>query len=267
MNFLLEAFNNARSGDEYYTRYGDIEKELSNYNFSGMIVYCNCDNPESSSFVKYFKDNFENLGLKCLLATFVGAQPMLYRYDGVQATTKPLSSGRFQDNKGIISMCDIIVTNPPFSHQAPVELIKTATSLGKKFIIVGSMQLGIKKDMIPLLKSGELKCGYNQIRKFDTPSGEGGKITTFWWTNMPVNRPTVNFKARYDERLYQKYDRYNAINCDSLEMIPGDYDGLIGVPITFLRIYNPEQFQIYDVLWHPSLNGMKKNHRIVIKRK
>lgn len=135
MNFLLEAFNNARSGDEYYTRYRDIEKELSNYNFSRMIVYCNCDNPESSSFVKYFKDNFENLGLKCLLATFVGAQPMLYRYDGVQATTKPLSSGRFQDNKGIVSMCDIVVTNPPFSNQAPVELIKIVTSLGIKYVI------------------------------------------------------------------------------------------------------------------------------------
>jgi hypothetical protein len=145
MNLLEIGFNNAHSGDEYYTKYRDVENELSHYNFSGMIVYCNCDNPESSSFVAYFKKNFKSLGIKCLLATFNGVQPILYRYDGVQETTKPIPSGRFQDNTKILKVCDIIVTNPPFSNGMAVELIKMIIGAGKKFIIIGPKELSIKK--------------------------------------------------------------------------------------------------------------------------
>ena len=69
MNFLLEAFNVVNRGDEFYTRYNDIERELCNYNLLNSIVYCNCDNPETSNFVKYFKNNFKQIGLKKLHLT------------------------------------------------------------------------------------------------------------------------------------------------------------------------------------------------------
>ena len=267
MNFLLEAFKTALSGDEYYTRYRDIENELSHYNFSGMIVYCNCDNPNSSNFINFFKNNFKKLGLKCLLATFNGLSPALYRYDGVTEHYNSILSGKFQDNKNILKICDIVVTNPPFSSNMPVELVKMLISSGKKFIIVGPMTLGLKKDMIPLMISGQLNCGYNTIRNFDTPTGEGGKITTFWWTNMPVNKPELPLRAHYNESMYQTYDNYDAINCDKIELIPNDYDGAMGVPITFIRFFNPSQFNLHGVLSTPILDGKRKMSRIIISKK
>ena len=267
MNFLLEAFNNANRGDEFYTRYGDIEKELSNYNFSGMIVYCNCDNPDSSNFVKYFKDNFDRLGLKCLLATFDGSPSFMYRYDGISVTKRGIPSGKFQDNANILGICDIVVTNPPFSSGAPSSFIKAVMSAGKKFIIVGPMTLGLKKDMIHLLSSGQLNCGYNVVRNFDTPTGEGGKITTFWWTNIPVNKPELPLRVHYNESMYQVYDNYNAINCDKIELIPNDYDGAMGVPISFIRYFNPNQFNLHGVLSVPILDGKRKMSRIIISKK
>ena len=267
MNLLLEAFNNARRGDEFYTRYGDIEKELSNYNFSGMIVYCNCDNPESSNFVAFFKKNFESLGIRCLLATFNGSQPVLYRYDGVQETTKPIASGRFQDNINILKACDIVVTNPPFSNHMVVELIKMIMGARKRFIVVGPKELSIKKEIIPLLLSGQLNCGYNSIRNFDTSAGDDGKITTYWWTNLPVDKPDFPLTAHLDERIHRKYDNYDAINCDFAEFIPVDYDGAVGVPISFMPRFSSNQFTIHDVLLNPIVDGKGKMSRIIISKK
>ena len=267
MNLLLEAFNNALTGDEYYTRYGDIEKELSNYNFSGMIVYCNCDNPESSNFVLYFRRNFESLGLKCLLATFYDDNPVLYRYDGVKETYNSIASGRFQDNAKILNVCDIVVTNPPFSSGMAVELVKMLINSGKKFIIVGPITLGIRKDIIPLIKSGQLNCGYTRLNKFDRPEDETGKAPTLWWTNMPVEKPEIHLKAHYDENIHLPYDNYNAINCPKNIFIPDDYDGYMGVPITFIRFFNPNQFDLVDVLVNPRINGKKIMSRLIIKKK
>lgn len=267
MNLLLEAFNNANRGNEFYTRYGDIEKELSNYNFSGMIVYCNCDNPESSNFVLYFKKNFDSLGLKCLISTFNDSNPMLYRYDGVQETKKSIKSGRFQDNTNILNVCDIVVTNPPFSNGMTVEFVKTLICSGKKFIIIGPITLGIRKDIIPLLLSGQLNCGYNVIRNFDTPNGDGGKISAFWWTNMPVDKPELTLNTKFDENIHRTYDNYNAINCDKIEYIPNDYNGNIGVPISFIRFFNPNQFDIVEILGKPKIDGKNKMSRIIIKKK
>ena len=267
MNILLEAFNNRGTGDEYYTRYGDIENELSHYNFSGMIVYCNCDNPSSSNFVVYFKKNFKSLGLKCLLATFNDSNPTLYRYDGVQETYKPITSGRFQDNTNIIKICDIVVTNPPFSNGMPSELIKMIIGAGKKFILVGRIGLGFRKDLFPLLISGQLNCGYNAIKRFNTPDNSTKEITTYWWTNIPVEKPYLPLRVSFDERKYQKYDNYDAINCDCLANIPKDYDGAIGVPITIIRYFNPNQFNIHGVLNNPFINGKGINTRVIISQK
>ena len=267
MNFLLEAFNNAHGGDEFYTRYDDIKKELANYDFSGMVVYCNCDNPQSSSFVKYFRDNFDSTGIKCLLATFYSNEPILYRYDGVKETTKPIKSGSFLDNGKVMDLCDIVVTNPPFSEGLPSKLVNMVISKGKKYLIIAPIQLCIRKGMLELVNNGDLKCGYNQVGRFDRPDGSIGKVTTYWWTNMPVEKPDLNLTARYDERLYPKYDNYDAIECSKFANIPKDYDGKIGVPISFIRVFNPNQFTIHGVLQTPKLNGKNMYTRFIISKK
>jgi len=101
MNTNLHKAKKAKK-DEFYTQYEDIEKELVHYKdqFKGMVVYCNCDSPDSN-FVKYFTDNFEELGLKKLLTCYL-------REDG---------TGGFQSEESIelLKQADIVVTNPPFS--------------------------------------------------------------------------------------------------------------------------------------------------------
>jgi hypothetical protein len=84
---------------------------------------------------------------------------------------------------------------------------------------------------------------------------------------MPVEKPDLNLTARYDERLYPKYDNYDAIECGKFANIPKDYDGKIGVPISFIKVFNPNQFTIHDILNTPILNGKKMYTRFIISKK
>ena len=107
--------------DEFYTRYEDIEKEIKNYDLKGMRVYCPCDDYRWSNFVKYFKDNYEKLGITGLVATNydIGDGAWKYTYDGSTETVARLEgNGDFNSEectKIKDEECDIVVTNPPFS--------------------------------------------------------------------------------------------------------------------------------------------------------
>ena len=158
---ISEVFNFANNGDEFYTRMSDIAKEIPNYDWSNMTVYCNCDDPMQSNFYKYFKGNFKSLGLKRLLATYYSDNPQMFVYDGVSEKSYPINSGRFQDNSDIIDICDSVVTNPPFSSGMVVELIDMLMSSGKKFLFVGPLNIITKKKIFGYVNSGALRVGYS----------------------------------------------------------------------------------------------------------
>ena len=267
MNFLLEAFRNELSGDEFYTKYGDIQKELSNYDFSNMIVYCNCDKPDSSNFVKYFKNNFTALGIRKLMATFNGTKPFLYEFDGISEKNTSIASGRFQDNIDLVKQCDIVVTNPPFSNGQALEMINLLIPSGKKFIIVAPFSLCGRKIIIDYIKEGLLFIGNNNIRRFDAEDGKTISSPTCWWTNIPVNHEPILLTAKYNKQNYPMYDNFNAIECSNYKLIPSDYKGNIGVPITFLSKFNQKQFEILGILYHPTIKGKNIMSRIIIKLK
>ena len=231
-----------------------------------MVVYCNCDNPESSKFVAYFRDNFESSGIRKLMATFNGSTPFLYEYDGVNERKTPISSGLFQDNLSLIRKCDIVITNPPFSGGLPVKLIQMLIENGKKFIIVAPISLIQKKVIFEYVKTGQLSVGNNTLRRFDTPSGPSEKITAVWWTNMQVNKEKLSLTKKYDERLYPKYDNFDAVDSRTND-IPGDYPGYIGVPISFIFRFNPSQFELIGILNHPKINGKGLMSRIIIRNR
>lgn len=121
-NNNLHSAKNAKN-DEFYTKYSDIEKEISQYdvsNFKGQVIYFPCDDYRWSNFVKYFKDNFENLGIKKLIATNynIGEGAWKYEYDGENETiTKLEGNGDFMSEEctKIKEECDMVITNPPFS--------------------------------------------------------------------------------------------------------------------------------------------------------
>ena len=105
--------------DEFYTRYEDIEKEISNYNLEGMWVYSPFDDYRQSNFVKYFTDNFTDLGLRHYTATCIdnGDGAWRYDYDGENTTITEIENGDYACDycTAIKDACDIVISNPPFS--------------------------------------------------------------------------------------------------------------------------------------------------------
>jgi hypothetical protein len=253
----------AAKNDEFYTRYEDISKEIQKGSngyrpfFKDKVVYCNCDDPERSNFWKYFKDVFDLLHLKKLIFTHYdpkGESNYKFEYDGKKVVkTKLEGNGDFRSEECIelLKQSDIVVTNPPFSLFR--EYIELLMKHNKKFAIIGNKNAITYKEIFPLIKDNKLWLGYSSPSKFITP---GGEITNQvnglcrWYTNLdiPKRHEPIESAWEYEKGkklgLYPKYDNYDAINIDKVCQIPLDYDGVMGVPITFLDRYCPEQFEI-----------------------
>ena len=164
---------------------------------------------------------------------------------------------------------DIVVTNPPFSlfREYVAQLIKH----DKKFLIVGSKNAITYKEIFPLIKSNQLWLGINPNGRdmlFDVPDDYANSLratakegsayrivngvikgrlgNAAWYTNLTHHRRSEELRLyrRYNPTDYPTYDNYDAINVDKVAKIPEDYAGAMGVPITFLDKYNPEQFEI-----------------------
>lgn len=276
--------------DEFYTRYEDIEKEICHYDLRGKKIYCNCDDYRWSNFVKYFHDNFETLGIREICATGydLGQGAYLYRFDGKDATVSKLEgNGDFRSEEcvDILKECDVVVTNPPFSLFR--EYVAQLMKYGKRFIIIGNVNATTYKQIFTLIKNGKLWFGCTlftgKMPFFKVPEGYNITNERFevradgiykqvngvcWFTNInhsKHNQPIVLTKT-YSPELYPKYDNYDAINVDKDADIPMDYDGVIGVPITFLDKYCPEQFEIVSHI-RPIIMGKLKYERILIRRK
>ena len=252
--------------------------------FKDKIVYCNCDDPRVSNFFQYFSFNFEALGLKKLITTCYknqdaelfsqneSEQAVYLEYEGdkngnhvpdiEEIGIKSLSGdGDFRSAECIelLKQADIVVTNPPFSlfREYVAQLIKYE----KKFIIVGHQNAITYKEIFKLLKDNIIWLGYgfkggaahfiNQHYEDYAAAGDHkeGMIRVSgvqWFTNLDINKrheDLLLFKE-YTPEEYPTYDNYDAINVDVTKHIPKDYKGAMGVPITFLDKYNPDQFEI-----------------------
>lgn len=208
---------------------------------------------------------------------------------------------RSEECIALLKQADIVVTNPPFSLFR--EYVAQLIEYDKKFIIIGNQNAITYKEIFPLIKEDKLFLGLTMNgsnRYFQVPDNypltektgkvENGKKYAFvksvvWFTNFNIYKLRENIipYKQYSEAEYPKYDNYNAINIDKVSNIPYNYDGLIGVPITFLHKYNPEQFEIIDGIGRYSIldnektkkegkylsmiNGEAKYFRIIIKRR
>ena len=267
VQFIQEAFNDAKNGDEFYTRLEDIQKELSNYDFNNCVVYCNCDNPSFSNFWKYFKDNFNKLGLKLLLSTYYSDDPKLTIFDGKDIEEKKIKSGRFQDNLDIIKeyKVDWVVTNPPYSGGAPLELTEELLKRKVNFVFCGPLHLLVDKKFFELFKQRKVSCGYTNINSFARPDGTKANAPAAWFTNIDIEKP--KYVGKGDGEDLPKYDDIDAIECNPYKKIPSDkYKGDIGVSYRFLTKINRDQFDILKIVT-PKLNGKKKMKRVIIRYK
>ena len=250
---LLTAKN--KKNDEFYTRLEDIQKELNNYKeyFKDKIIYCNCDDIYTSNFYKYFKDNFNKLGIKKIIATNLSLDNTAYKTEfdnnSKESRTELRGNGDFRSEECIklLQESDIIITNPPFSlfREYIAQLIK----YNKDFLIIGNMNAATYKEIFPLFKNNQVWFGYNSPKIFLTPDRTEKKFgNILWYTNLENDRMhcRIPLKEKYygNEGKYPKYDNYDAIEVSKVVNIPCDYDGLMGVPVTFLSKYCPEQFEL-----------------------
>ena len=308
--------------DEFYTLLSDIEKEMYHYRefFKGKVVYCNCDDARESNFFKYFSLNFEHLGLKKLITTgykengkgvvliYEGDKNGNRRVDDNEIIVKELDgNGDFRSAECIefLKEADVVVTNPPFSLFR--EYVAQLMEYKKKFIIIGNGNAVTYKEIFPLIKNNEMWLGagkgmggkamefYVNADMYDATKGsvnriENGKcyvgvMMCTWFTNIPHkkrNTPLDLYKT-YDSNEYPKYDNYDAIEVSKVADIPMAYQGVMGVPITFLDKYCPTQFEIVGITEkaeylkplyidgcekydRPYVNGKRMYSRLLIKR-
>ena len=246
--------------DEFYTNYHDIKRELVAYrkHFAGKVVYCNCDNPDTSNFTKFFLDNFKHYGIKRLISTRYQPTDLFNPYaqadilvvDANHSNRYTLrGDGDFRSAEcvDLLKQADIVVTNPPFSLFR--EYVPLLLKHKKQFLILGNVNAIKFHCIFSHIQSGEVWLGYSGgVNTFDTPNKEIAAVNTYWFTNMDHGqRPEpLELTERYvdDPARYPKYDNCDAINVDNIKDIPLDYRGVMGVPITFLVKYCPDQFEI-----------------------
>ena len=290
-NANLHKAKNAKN-DEFYTQLTDVSKELMHYkpHFKDKIVLCNCDDPTWSAFWKYFHLNFEALGLKKLISTHYDKTKPTYKmeYTGgddndveVGVKTPLEGNGDFRNKEclDLLDECDIVVSNPPFSLFRT--FVATLMEHNKKFLIIGNKNALKYKEVFPLLKENKVWLGYESPSEFDTPNGMTKKVQGLcrWFTNLDHQKrhEKLILWKHYTPEEYPKYDNHLAIEVSKVANIPCDYDGVMGVPITFLDKYNPDQFEIIGEFNHgsdneydlakPVINGKALYPRIAIRKK
>ena len=327
--------------DEFYTQLVDIEKELRNYKpyFKDKVVFCNCDDPYESNFFKYFALNFNQLGLRKLIATCYNGSPVsgnellldfgttvddpkkvAYKVEITEVTDANgdgainLADIQYlmQNNKNVISIlkgngdfrspeciellkqADIIVTNPPFSLFR--EYIAQLIEYQKKFLVIGNQNAITYKEIFPLLQTNQMWLGakagdmafmvpdYYEPRATRYWQDERGQKwrslgTICWFTNLDLAKrhEDIVLYRKYSEESYPHYDNYSAIEVKKVSDIPCDYNGVMGVPITFMDKYNPDQFEIIGMgedngtghsggVWNGGSKSCLINGKAVFKR-
>lgn len=261
-DIVTEVFYHAGKGDEAYTRYADIARELPNYNLNGRSVHCNCDHPYSSNFCKYLSENFATLGLSALFASSTNDNKAYQFNPETNEWQDANGGGRFQDNTSITDKCDIVITNPPFSQIK--EFVTYLISKGKDFIIVSPKYLIANAQIFNLYKQGKLNTGYNPINKFSNELEEEGNKPTMWLTTLNTEkRPLVTSHSINDG--YQTYEGTNIIHCVSYKDIPCDFDGPMSVPYTFTMYLDRKQFEPIKLM-KVNFEGKSKTRMIIKKQ-
>lgn len=301
---LLDKAKNDKN-DEFYTQLSDIESELLNYRdqFKNKVVLCNCDDVKNSNFFKYFVSNFETLKLKKLICSCYvsdGTRGYWYEYTGEkQPDLKNIryfsGNGDFRndENLELLKKADVVVTNPPFSLFR--EYISQLAQYNKQFLIISNVNAITYKEVYGLIKDNRAWVGINlgrgisgfivpdtyELYGLETKINElGERIVSpnncMWLTNLNNQQRKeymiLTKKYKGNEKDYPRYDNFDGIHVDKTKNIPVDYYGAMGVPVTFLHKFNPDQFEIIQFRKGNDgkdlkINGKTPFFRILIKRK
>jgi len=247
-------------------------------------------NPHKIEIVEVTDENLDGI------ADLIDVEILLRNRKNVLTRLKGDGDFRSQECINLLKEADIVVTNPPFSLFR--EYVAQLMKYEKNFIIIGNHNAITYKEIFKLIKENKIWLGngfnggnaYFKVPPeyasnyasgvYDTKTGLVKFRNVTWFTNLdlPKRHEKLTLGREYSPEKYPKYDNYDAIEVSKLVDIPIDYDGMMGVPITFLEKYNPEQFEIvgnlgsyapdgYSLAGAIYINGNKIFKRIVIKLK
>jgi predicted GIY-YIG superfamily endonuclease len=280
------------NNDEFYTRYEDVEKELTMYDkkvWKNKVIFCNCDDAvgddekRTSAFALYFIKNFKRLELKKLICTHYtgaidlfneGAKGYVFTKTGFKELKQfPKDfTGSFDDAislKILKEEADIICTNPPFSRAA--DFWEIIIKSGKRFLIISNVTNPITASFIPYFYNNKVWAGFNEVDVFLTPKKELTRAAGHWYTNINVkNRPKYKqlkiVPLKEIPEKYKKYDDFKTLVVDN-NYIPSDYKKPFAVSAR--PILNGVLEKGYSLLqdkeYYPYVNGEKKFARVLVK--
>jgi hypothetical protein len=279
--------------DEFYTRYEDIEKELSMYDkriWKNKVIFCNCDDAvdnnekNTSAFALYFLQNFQEFTLKKLICIHYGGQVDLFNQGakGYIFTKDGFSefkdfpegyTGSFDHSlslKILNEEADIVCTNPPFSRM--IDYWRIIIESGKKFIIISNIINAVSTAYIHYFKDNKVWSGYNRVDYFLTPKKELTEASGHWYTNIPIkNRPKYKqlkiMPLKDIPAKYKKYDDSKILSVDNC-YIPSDYKNKFAVSARpILNGLLEKGYKIvHDKKYHPYKNGKMGFARVLVQK-
>lgn len=268
--------------DEFFTLYDDVANEVSLYKdqLRGKRIVCPCDWDESyEEEIVYQEERYIESSLpkctikkvdigatkakieksinliRCNFVKFLVAHASDYGIKSISVSGyNPLGGKgvKFQDID--YSNYDVAITNPPFSLFR--EFIDIMFKNNMKFLIIGPLTALTYRDIFSHIKNNDMWLGYaKQLSGFMLSDGTvllsknpEGSISRAckWYTNIDVSyrHDMMILTEKYDHEKNPKYYNYDAIDVSKTQKIPYDYEGLMGVPVSFLSKYNPEQFEL-----------------------
>ena len=283
-----------KKDDEYYTLYEDIANEIPNYKdqLRGKRIICPCDWDESLDEICVYASEEYVTGsslfgggtiktidtyrtekhiekdinlIKCNFVKFLVSHADDYGIKSISVSgyNPATDEGvRFQDID--YSKYDIAITNPPFS--AFTEFIDVMHENNMKFLVIGPQNAIKYKAVFPHLMNNDMWLGYHyHLAGFIRPDGSRVKKqdnlarSCCWFTNLDVKYRHNNLMldVEYDPVQNPHYINCDAIDVNRSKLIPCDYNGVMGVPITFMQVYNPNQFEIVGIT--ETLKAIDKN--------
>ena len=268
--------------DEFFTLYEDVSNEVSLYKkqLKGKRIICPCDWDESYNEEIVFKEegfigpsNLLDKGgtikkidikaskkkiekplalIKCNFVKFLVAHADAYGIKSISVSGYNPANGKgvkFQDVD--YSKYDLVITNPPFSQYR--DFIETMFKNKMDFLVIGPITAITYKEVFNHIKNNKMWMGYHHhLSGFRLPDGtiikknDALPRACSWFTNLDVSyrHDKLILTEKYDPLRYPKYYNYNAIDVGKTNKIPHDYKGEMGVPVTFLQKFNPDQFKI-----------------------
>ena len=202
--------------------------------------------------------------------------------------TRLKGDGDFRSSECIelLKQADIVVTNPPFSLFR--EYVAQLMEYGKQYLVIGNKNAITYREIFSFINEDKLWLGYTSPQEFILPDGTTSRQVQGlcrWFTNLDTSkrREELTLYKRYTPAEFPKYDNYDAIDVSKVVEIPMDYDGVMGVPITFLDKYNPKQFEIVGLIAGnikglagipskigkdgPYINGKLKYGRLLVRKR